>query len=256
MIFLAAGTQDGRELAGVLLAAGYDVTASVVSRYGEELLAKYPGLRINDQPLDEDGLAAYLRDNGIRLFVDASHPYAANVSKNAMNACRRLSVPYIRYERQSVPVEYERTFRVKSYEEAAEKAAALGKNVFLTTGSRNVKAFTESPFMKDCTITARVLPTAEVIAELTALGLTPKNIVALQGPFSTELNIALYRQYGAEVVVTKNSGSLGGTDTKLEAARALDLPVVFIDRPEIRYDAMAETFDEVLEFVAKHLPRK
>ncbi len=256
MIFLAAGTQDGRELAGVLLAAGYEVTASVVSRYGEELLAKYPGLHVNDQPLDEDGLTSYLQQNKIRLFVDASHPYAANVSKNAMNACRRLSLPYIRYERQSVPVEYERTFRVESYEEAAEKAAELGQNVFLTTGSRNVKAFTESPNMTGHTVTARVLPTAEVIAEMTSLGLTPKNIVAMQGPFSTELNVALYRQYGADVVVTKNSGALGGTDTKLEAARALGLPVVLIDRPKVRYDAMAESFDEVLEFVAKHLPQK
>ena len=89
-----------------------------------------------------------------------------------------------------------------------------------------------------------------------SLGLTPKNIIALQGPFSTELNIALYKQYRADVIVTKNSGEIGGTDTKLEAAMALGLPVVMVDRPRIEYDKVVYTFDEVLRFVAEKLPGK
>ena len=103
MIFVAAGTQDGRELAGALLQAGYDVTASVVSSYGEKLLEQYPRLIINDKPLDEDALKDYIWQHDIRIFVDASHPYAANVSGNAMRACRATNIPYIRYERASVP---------------------------------------------------------------------------------------------------------------------------------------------------------
>ena len=58
MIFTAAGTQDGRELAGALLSAGYPVTASVVSSYGEKLLEHYPGLVVNDKPLDAEALEA------------------------------------------------------------------------------------------------------------------------------------------------------------------------------------------------------
>ena len=248
MIFTAAGTQDGRELAGALLAAGYPVTASVVSSYGEKLLERYPGLIINDKPLDEEGLQSYIRQHGVRLFVDASHPYAANVSQNAMQACHATGIPYIRYERKSVPIDYDNVFRVETYDEAAREAARLGKNVFLTTGSRNLKAFTNSETLKDHTVIARILPTAKVLAECEALGLTPKEIVALQGPFSEELNIALYRQYGAEVVITKNSGEIGGTDTKLTAAKKLGLPVVMIDRPKLDYDVIAYTFEEVLDF--------
>ena len=256
MIFIAAGTQDGRELTGRLLQAGYSVIASVVSSYGEKLLAEYPGLLINDQPLDEEGLVSYLTEKNVALFVDASHPYAANVSQNAMKACRRLSIPYIRYERQSVPVAYEKVYVVENYDEAAQKAGALGKRIFLTTGSRNVRVFTESPALRDHEIIVRILPTAEVLAEMEALGLTPKQIVALQGPFSKELNVALYRQYQAEVVVTKNSGEIGGTDTKLEAAVELKLPVVMIDRPRIAYDKVVYTFNDVLQFVAEKLPGK
>ena len=253
MIFVAAGTQDGRELAGALLQAGYEVTASVVSSYGEKLLKQYPRLIINDKPLDEEALEDYIRQHGVRLFVDASHPYAANVSENAMRACRAANIPYIRYERASVPVDYDKAYPVESYEEAASTAARLGTTVFLTTGSRNLKAFVFSDVLKGHTIIARILPTAGVLKECEELGLTPKQIVALQGPFSEELNIALYRQYGADVVVTKNSGEIGGTDTKITAAKKLGLPVVMIDRPKLDYDVIAYTFEEVLNFAKEKI---
>ncbi len=253
MIFAAAGTQDGRELAGALLAAGYPVTASVVSSYGEKLLERYPGLKINDKPLDEEALETYIRQHDVRLFVDASHPYAANVSQNAMEACHAAGIPYIRYERKSVPVDYDKVYPVATYEEAAKEAARLGKTIFLTTGSRNLKAFTNAEALKGHTVIARILPTAKVLAECEELGLTPKAIVALQGPFSEELNVALYRQYGADVVVTKNSGEIGGTDTKLIAAKKLGLPVVMIVRPKLDYDVIAYTFEEVLEFAKEKI---
>lgn len=256
MIFLAAGTQDGRELAGYLLEKGYPVTASAVSTYGGQLLEKYPGIVINDEPLDEEGLVGYINEHDINLFIDASHPYAANVSQNAMNACKRTEIPYIRYERKAVPIDYDKVYLVMNYEEASKMAASLGKHIFLTTGSRNLKAFSTSPYLKDCVLTVRLLPTAKVIAECTELGFTPKNIVAVQGPFSTELNIALYRQYEAEVIVTKNSGEIGGTDTKIEAAKALGLPIVMIDRPHITYDEIAYTYEDVAAFAEQHLAKK
>ena len=249
MIFVAAGTQDGRELAGFLLEQGFRVVASVVSRYGEQLLRQYQGILINDQPLDEVGLADYMRQHAVKVFVDASHPYAANVSRNAMAACSRLSVPYIRYERQTTPISYERAYRVSGYEEAAEKASALGKRIFLTTGSKNLKIFAESPALKECMLTVRVLPSAEVLAMCEELGFAPKQIIAMQGPFSQALNEELFRQYQAEVIVTKNSGQIGGTDTKFAAAEALGLPIVLIDRPKVAYEHLAQNFGEVLEFV-------
>lgn len=251
MIFVAAGTQDGRELAGFLLEKGQRVTASVVSRYGEELLSRYPGICINDRPLDEAALADYCRAHGIAVFVDASHPYAANISANAMRACRACGIPYIRYERQSAPLAYTKAHYVADYEEAAKVAASLGKHVFLTTGSHNLKAFTEAPVLQDCVLTARVLPDPKVVEECTALGLRPSQIVALQGPFSEVLNEELYKKYEADVVVTKNGGTVGGADTKFAAAMKLGLPLVIVERPRIAYENMAQTFAEVLEFIVQ-----
>ncbi|WP_313990483.1 precorrin-6A reductase [uncultured Selenomonas sp.] len=253
MIFTAAGTQDGREIVRRLCAAGHDVAASVVSSYGEQLLAAQKGsigrLIINDTPLDEDGLRIFFKEHGIHVFVDATHPYAVNVSRNAMTACAAAGIPYIRYERDMTDLSYEKVHLVHSYEEAAEVSARLGSRVFLTTGSRNLERFVKAAPLSACTLIARVLPTADVIALCEELGLTPAQIIAMQGPFSREMNRAMYEKYGAEVIVTKNSGTIGGTDEKFRAAEDLGLPVVVIDRPVLSYPNLAHTFEEVEQFV-------
>ena len=246
-IFLIAGTEDGRKLAKFLSQKNFNVTASVVSDYGRKLLETCAGIKINDKPLDRDELKKILREEHFNFLVDASHPYAKNISANAIDAAQAAQIVYVRYERAEIEFDYEKIFHVDSYEEAALKAAELGKNIFLTTGSRNLKIFVD--LLKDCNLTARILPTAEVLTQCEALGLTPKQIIAMQGSFSTELNVELFKHAGAEVIVTKNSGQIGGADTKLEAAKILNLPVVVINKPKIDYPNVATTFDDVLKFL-------
>ena len=250
-IFLIAGTEDGRKLAEFLSEKSFDVTASVVSDYGRKLLETCAGIKINDKPLERDELEKILREDNFNCLVDASHPYAKNISTNAISAAQAAQIVYIRYERAEINFAYEKIFPVDSYEAAALKAAELGKNIYLTTGSRSLKIFVD--LLKDCNLTVRVLPTAEVLNQCEALNLSPKNIVAMQGPFSTELNVELFKHAGAEVIVTKNSGSIGGADTKLEAAQILNLPVVMINRPKIFYPNKAETFDDILKFLEETL---
>lgn len=252
MIFVAAGTQDGRELAGYLLEKGYDVVASVVSQYGQALLQTYPGIKINDKPLDEAGLREYLANNKVECFVDASHPYAANISVNAMAACGKSGVPYIRFERKVSPLDYDKAYYVTDYKEAAQRAGELGKSIFLTTGSRSLAVFAQAKALKNKRIVCRILPEPEVIKEARQLGFTPDNIIAMQGPFSKELNKELFVKYEADVVVTKNSGALGGADTKFAAVKELDLPLVVIDRPKVAYTNVTDSYEGVLEFVGRH----
>ena len=250
-IFLIAGTEDGRKLAEFLSEKSFDVTASVVSDYGRKLLETCAGIKINDKPLGRDELEKILRADNFNCLVDASHPYAKNISTNAISAAQSAHIVYIRYERAEINFAYEKIFPVDSYEAAALKAAELGKNIYLTTGSRSLKIFVD--LLKDCNLTVRVLPTAEVLNQCEALNLSPKNIVAMQGPFSTELNAELFKHAGAEVIVMKNSGSIGGADTKLEAAQILNLPVVMINRPKIFYPNLATTFIDVLKFLEENL---
>jgi len=243
-IFLIAGTEDGRKLAKFLSDKNYKITASVVSDYGRKILEQYKNIKVSDKKLNADELEKILRDGDFKILVDASHPYAENVSANAITACQKAKIFYIRYERPEVEITYKKIYRVETYEQAAKISSELGKNIFLTTGSRNLKKFLSCEEIKNCNVTARILPTAEVLAECEKL-LSPKQIIAIQGKFSVELNAELFKHAGAEVIVTKNSGEVGGADTKIQAAEILNLPVVVIERPKINYPNLAKSFVEV-----------
>ena len=249
-IFLIAGTEDGRKLAKFLSEKNYKITASVVSDYGRKILEQYKNIEVNDKKLTADELEKILREGDFKILVDASHPYAENVSTNAITACKNAKIFYIRYERPEVELTYKKIYRVETYEQAAKISAELGRNIFLTTGSRNLKKFLSCAEIKNCNVTARILPTAEVLAECEKF-LLPKNIIAIQGKFSVELNAELFKHANAEVIVTKNSGEVGGADTKIQAAELLNLPVVVIERPKINYPNLAKNFDEVLEEIKK-----
>lgn len=249
MILVVAGTRDGRELAAGLADRGYPVLVSVISEYGRQL-ADQDNLTVNACALDRAGFAGLIAGQGIRAVVDASHPYATGVSDNVLAACRECGVPYLRYERPAVPLpDYDRLHVVADAQEAAKAAASLGRVIFLTTGSRTLPVFKKEPLLEGHLLIARVLPEPQVIAECLALGFTPGEIVALKGPFSHEFNVALFKEYGSEVIVTKNSGLVGGSDSKFSAAMELGLPLVVIDRPQAACLNRVGTSEDVIKFV-------
>jgi precorrin-6A/cobalt-precorrin-6A reductase len=250
MILVLAGTLDGRELAVRLANAGYQVIVSVISDYGRSL-AESPGLSVHAGQLTIAGMQEMIDAQGIKAIIDASHPYAVNGSTNAMAACEATGIKYIRYERSavSVPDEYEGLYMAGDAGEAAKIAAGLGQVIFLTTGSRTLKLFKYEPLLAKCRIIARVLPQPDVISECIELGFSPGDIVAIQGPFSHKFNAAMFKEYAAEVVITKNSGTIGGADTKISAAMELGLPIIVIGRPAIVYKNLCLTHEEVINMV-------
>ncbi|MDR3565049.1 MAG: precorrin-6A reductase [Negativicutes bacterium] len=249
MILVVAGTRDGREIAAELAALGYPVLVSVVSEYGRQL-SEQANLQVSACPLDGDGFADLIAQRGITAVVDASHPYATGVSGNAAAACERCGIHYLRYERPVAPLpQYDRLHVVADAQEAAQVAAGLGTVVFLTTGSRTLKVFKNEPLLAGHRLIARVLPEEQVIAECTALGFTPEDIVALQGPFSHKFNVALFKEYVSEVIVTKNSGLVGGADSKFSAAIELGLPLVVIDRPQTLAQNSVSSLEDVIRYV-------
>lgn len=250
MILVLAGTLDGRELAAGLAKSGYHVMVSVISNYGRSL-AELPGICVHTGQLTLDRMQELITTQDIKTVVDASHPYAVNVSANAMAACEACGIAYIRYERSEVSVpEYDKLYMVGDAAEAARVAAGLGKVIFLTTGSRALKTFKTEPALADCRLIARVLPQPDVITECIDLGFSPGDIVASQGPFSHKLNVALFEEYGTEVVITKNSGTIGGADTKISAAMELGLPIIVIGRPQIDYKNLCQSQEEVLNILS------
>ncbi|WP_027357026.1 precorrin-6A reductase [Desulfofundulus thermocisternus] len=233
MILVLSGTADGRLIVQDLINHGYNVLASATTPYGGELLARH-GAEVITGKLSINDMVALIKNRHIKLLIDATHPYAQQVSENARQACARTQIPYLRYQREesSLP-QHPLIHCSNSYEEAAQQAVRHGKVIFLTTGSKTLNIFLNTARQHGARLVVRVLPEPEVIQHCRQLGLSPADIVAMQGPFSLELNRALFKQYEAEVVVTKNSGTIGGTDTKVAAALELGLPVVIISRPRV-----------------------
>ena len=251
MILVLAGTQDGREIAAGLREAGYEVIASVVSEYGRELVAQ-SGVPVQAAAMNEQELQQFVIQHGIRLMIDATHPYAVNVSRNARQVSANLHIPCLRYERpdSALPI-YAKLVLAPDMQRAAEMAVGLGKTVFLTTGSHSLPLFRAAAAGRDCRLIARVLPQPEVIADCIANGFSPADIIAAQGPFSQELNRELFRAYGADVMVTKNSGAIGGTDAKIAAAIELGLIIVVVQRPATLQQQVFESLPALLEYLKR-----
>ena len=243
MIWVIAGTLDGRNLAVTVRETTKEpVFVSVVSQYGAQLAA-HEGIEVHTGRLDKEAMKEIIADKKIRLLIDASHPYAAVVTATARDAAAEMNIPFLRFERKEVPLpDYDKLHHVSNEVEAAalagKLASSLHKRVYLTTGSKTMGIFAKAEALQDIDVWTRVLPTAEVLGIMEDLGVSPKRIIAMQGPFSYDMNKVMFADTKADVVVMKNSGLVGGSDTKLQAAIDLGLHIIVIDRPEPAKGAM------------------
>ena len=222
MIWVIAGTLDGRTLAvDIQERTGEEVLVTVVRQYGAELAA-HEGITVHTGRLDQEAMQQLIKGHNVRLLIDASHPYAAIVTATAQDAAKAVGIPFVRFERKEVPLpDYDKLHIVVDETEAADLAGKLAKennnHVYLTTGSKTMHIFAKSEALQD-------------------LNVSPKRIVAVQGPFSYDMNRIMFHDTKASVVVMKNSGLVGGADTKLQAAIDLGIHVIVIDRPRVKLE--------------------
>ncbi|WP_027409803.1 precorrin-6A reductase [Anoxybacteroides tepidamans] len=254
MIIVLAGTSDARQLALEIQQAGYNVMATVVTEHAAEQL-QHAGLSVHLGRLTAEQLTKLIYMKQAKAVVDASHPFAEEASKNAIKAANDANVPYIRYERKSVPVDYERVTFVDSYEEAAELAATKKGVVMLTTGSKTLHIFAKKLLhLPDVRIIARMLPRKDNMEKCEELKFPQENIVAMQGPFTQELDTALFRHFGVTLLVTKESGKVGFVDEKIAAAEELGIETIVIRRPTIQYDTIYSEFSDVVAALRQRVP--
>ena len=219
---------------------------------GSRIIITNPLMEVVEKHPLKSGLESLLKNRSVRLLIDATHPFPGGLSAFAKELCRTSGIPYIRFIREEVNLpESPLLFPVHSWEEAAKKAAELGNTIFLTTGSYNLELFLKHPAMTGKRIVVRVLPDHRVIEAVQSFGINPRDIVAMQGPFSKGMNRITFKMYNASVIVTKDSGRVGGTDSKISAALGLKIPVVVIKRsklPETETDTVF-TYEQILEKV-------
>ena len=241
-LLLFGGTTEAREI----LTHGIPALCCVATDYGGKLATETPGAAASGVSpeegtvrvgrLDAGGIADLIAAEGVTCVIDATHPYAVEVTRNIRSACDRTGTPLLRVLRDAALAEgvgsEEGVTRVGSCREAAELLDGReGERALLTVGSKELREFTA---VRDYRrrLFARVLPTSEVLRSCEALGFDPAHVIAMQGPFSAEMNGAMLRMTGASLLVTKDGGGPGGMEAKLAGARAAGAEVVLVSRPD------------------------
>ena len=218
-VLLLGGTAEGRELAR-RLHPHVDIVSSLAGRVPDPALPVGP-VRIGGFG-GVDGLRRWLRDERIDAVIDATHPFAATMTTHAAEVCRELAMPHLVLTRP--PWDPGDAVVVASDAGAAETVAEQRySRVFLTTGRSGVKAFADS----DAWFLIRA------VTEPDAASLPfHHRLVLSRGPYRYDDEFALLRVHHVDVLVTKNSGG-DMTRAKLDAAAALDIPVVMVARPQL-----------------------
>lgn len=260
-IWIFGGTTEGRLLAEYCSREKIEAWVSVASEYGEELLqeelmesgnAGNPDsnrntclakknlktvqassvIKVLRGRMDRYQMEEFIRNQGIYLVIDATHPHARLVSEEIQEACGRTGVRLERCLRAEGEQNKARDWvEVDSIQEAVSFLSSVSGVIFATTGSKELEALCQIPDYQK-RVYARVLPTSNVLKKCEKLGITGSHLIAMQGPFSTEMNTLFLRQTKAEWLLTKDSGRAGGFQEKVEAARENGTRVVVIRRPE------------------------
>lgn len=241
-ILIFAGTTEGRKLSECLVQAGIAHTLCVATEYGEIVLREHPLAKIHQGRMDMEEIAEYIRKGDFGAVVDATHPYAEAITENIRSAMQGMSIPYFRLKRENADAkEFEgRITYFDTHEACARALNKIDGNILLTTGSKELEVYCTSKELKD-RLYVRVLPGIESLMLCMDQGISGKQILALQGPFTVEMNEAMIRQYQIQCLVTKASGKVGGYEEKLKAAERAGIPVFVIgDHGKDQGDSFSE----------------
>lgn len=226
MIWIIGGTSETGELLEKIHNR-VDYIATVATYVGSEVLK---GRNTRVKRLGYEDMLEFITSNNIKTIIDLSHPYAVEVSKNAKDASKNCNVEYIRFVREKTTLDGENFIRVNSMEQCLDYLKLAEGTVFFTTGSKNIVDFEK--VKRGNRFIYRVLPSKFSIEECVENNIELKNIIAILGPFSKELNISLFKEYDVKYVVMKDSGDKGGTKEKLTACQKLNIKAIMIGRED------------------------
>lgn len=247
VIWLIGGTSEGRKLIKELADLDIEIYVSVATEYGASLIEPQSNVTVMAKRMDLEAMCSFLKEKQPCFVVDATHPYATIVTETVQEACRREDCKYLRLVR---PVgEAGNYTRVADFGEAVELLNHLEGKIFLTTGSKNLSDFAAVNDYQE-RIALRILPMQDSLSAALSLGYKPANIVCMQGPFSKEMNIAMLKKFGSKFMVTKDSGSVGGFEEKVEAAAAAGAKLIVIGRAS---DEQGAGYSEIVAYLRNEI---
>ena len=256
-VLVFAGTTEGRKIAEWLDEHRIESYVSVATEYGSTLLEACKHIHVLCGRMDEREMEAFLVEKQIDVVVDATHPFAKVVTENIQSACEKCGAEYMRCLR-SFDVSEEMSDHMKIVSSIPEAVSFLERtsgNILISTGSKELQEYTKLTDYKERCY-ARVLSVQESVEKSIALGFEGKHLIAMQGPFSKEMNIAMLKSVDALYFVTKESGKTGGFYEKMEAARACNVTLIVIGRPAEEGESVGEVCAKLQEFSELHKSAK
>lgn len=230
-IILFGGTCEGRVLADFLRKNGIPSIVSVVSEYGASLITGSETLRIRSGALPREEMKELFQKEKPLLVVDATHPYASHISQTINGVCGELGIKHISVRREGSPTGGYMVFDDLDQMIDHLNGPARDKIVFSTLGAKASPSLARIERHGERVFT-RILPSEDSLHQALAAGIPPGHIICMQGPFSKEMNEAMFRETGASVLLTKESGKAGGFSEKVRAADELEMEVLILRRPE------------------------
>ncbi len=234
-IIIFSGTTEGRMLSEKLSERGIHHTVCVATDCGAEVMEENSNAQIHVGRMDSGQMTQFIKSMGEvskSIIIDATHPYAVEATANIKSAALSLGCRYIRVIRERARDLPEDAAIYDDISVCARSIDSTSGNILLTTGSKELSEYCSS--VSDATrrrTYVRVLPALESIELCRAQGIETDHIIAMQGPFGRELNEALIRQYSIRHLITKDSGTAGGMDDKVSAAKCTKAKLHVIARP-------------------------
>lgn len=242
-ILLFAGTTEGRKLAEYLSKKEVRVHVCVATEYGESLILEEENITVSHERMNEEQMEEFMKEYDPDLVIDATHPYASEVTANIKKSCNHLKTEYIRLVRENTDTPD--CIFVENIEDAVSFLKTVQGNILATTGSKELSAYTKIDQYKT-RVFARVLSTADVVKKCEELGFAGRNLICMQGPFSVEMNVAMMKEFHIAYLVTKESGKAGGFPEKCEAAKRSGAKLVVIGRPTVEEGYSLEEMYRIL----------
>ena len=244
LVWVFSGTKDGNQLAEKLQKNGVNVMISTATKYGYNFVKEtFPQVASIQGNLGNSKRKELLLTSEAKYILDATHPFSTCISKKLMSLSLECRIPYVRYEREKIEIP-DGVIQCASILEAGKKAKGLGKRIFLGTGSNDLHIYLHLENQSSILWFIRVPPDPGLIRKVAEQGISNQNICAMQGPFSEEGNIQLWKQWKIDCVISKDSGIGSGFKEKIQACEKLKIPLVLIQRPQIKYaDTMSNFYD-------------
>lgn len=244
-LLLLGGTTEASQMAAALAEAGIEAVYSYAGRTKAPVAQPLP-TRIGGFG-GVAGLMAYLKAERISHVIDATHPFAAGMSRHAFAACIQMDVPLIRLERAPwTPQKGDNWTSVATVQDLPGALPDTPARVFLAIGKQQIALFAAQPQHH---YLLRLVDPPEG-----PLPLPDTTVVLSRGPFTRDGDAALLRAQGITHVVCKNAGG-AGAQAKLEAARSMGLPVLMADRPQLPGGAVAQDVAQVMRWLGQTADR-